>query len=159
VKGFKAEDSGGSGIQSISNCPASTTSKALVSQALPAKSRFNIFNKPNVVSLGRCQMDECTWSKSMTTRVIQQTASETLLKITLLGGTSDNPSDYSKKPKISWNKAPHELTLRCSYQRPTITMGNESDILPLNASVVSGVLESAANLYFEYCHSDTKSGH
>jgi hypothetical protein len=158
VKGFKAEDSGGSGIQSISNCPASTSSKALLSQASAAKSRFNIFNKPNVVSLGRCHMDECTWSKSMTTRVIQLTASETLLKVTLLGATSDNPdSDSKKPPKLVWNKAPHDLVIRCSYQRPTITMDNESDRLPLNANGVPGYLESSASLYFKYCHSDLTS--
>lgn len=161
-QGFLHENGGGgSGIQSISNCTTTTAAKTATIPFVPAKSRFTIFNNPNVVSLGRCHMDECSWSKSVTTRVIQQTANETSLKITLLGGTSGNPDDSgskSKMPKINWDKTPHELTLRCSYQSPTISMGSQSDVLPLNASGVSGVLESAANLYFEYCHSDTKSG-
>jgi hypothetical protein len=56
-----------------------------------------------------------------------------------------------------WNKAPHDLVIRCSFQRPTITMDNESDRLPLNANGVPGYLESSASLYFKYCHSDLTS--
>ncbi len=160
-QGFLHENGGGgSGIESISNCTAPTSAKAATTPSVQANSRFNIFNKPNVVSLGRCHMEECSWSKSITTRVVQQTANETVLKVTVLGGTSANPDDSgsnAKQPKIHWANKPYERTLHCSYQRPTIGMGSKSDVLPLNANVVPGNLESGANLYFKYCHSDMTS--
>ena len=160
-QGFLHENGGGgSGIQSISNCTASTAAKTATISPAPANSRFNIFYKPNVVSLGRCYMEACSWSKSVTTRVIQQTASETVLKVAVIGGTSDNTNDsgsHARPPKISWDKTPYDLILHCSYQRPTIAMGSQVDVLPLNANGVPGDLESGANLYFKYCHSDMTS--
>ena len=157
-QGFLHENGGGgSGIQSISNCPASTGSKAPAIPSAQANSRFNIFYKPNVVSLGRCYMEQCSWSKSVTTRVIQQTASETVLKVAVIGGTSDNTNDsgsHAKPPKIHWDKTPYDLILHCSYQRPIIAMDKQVDVLPLNANGVPGYLESGENLYFKYCHSD-----
>lgn len=160
-QGFVHENGGGgSGVQSISNCTASTSTKTATVPSAATKSRFNIFDKPNVVSLGRCHMDECSWSKSITTRVIQQTTNETILKVTVIGGTSDNPDDSgsnTKPSKIRWDNKPYDLTLRCSYQRPTIGMGSQSDVLPLNSNGVPGALESGENLYFKYCHSDMTS--
>lgn len=162
-QGFLHENGGGgSGIQSISNCTAGTAAKTATISSVPSTSRFKIFNQPNVVSLGRCYMEECSWSKSISTRVIQQTANETVLKVTLLGGSSKNTDDsdsisHAKPAKISWAKTPHELTLHCSYQRPSVALGNQVDRLPLNANSTPDYLESSVNLYFKYCHSDMTS--
>ncbi|MDE2420108.1 MAG: hypothetical protein KGO49_02855, partial [Gammaproteobacteria bacterium] len=96
-------------------------------------------------------MDQCSWSKSIATHIIQQTTNETVLKVAVLGGTSDNPEDSGShaKPKIRWDNKTYDLTLHCSYQRPTIAMGSQSDVLPLNASGVPSYLESGAALYFK----------
>lgn len=161
AKGFKAEDGNGSGIQSISNCSAASPSANPSITTSKPKTLFNIYQKTNTITAGDCHMDRCSWSKSLDTQVIQQTATETLLKVTLLGGSSEN-SDAAQNghpKKLVWNKAPHSITIRCSYQRPSVTMGNQVDELPLNSAGmdVPAVLESSALLYFQYCHANTSS--
>jgi hypothetical protein len=173
-QGFKHENSAGAGIQSISNCKAGvavttgavSASASVATQALRANpaqtsSRFTLLQTSNIISAGDCGMDSCGWSKTIATSMLKQSVSETLLKATLLGGTSENsPGAQNGHPKsIIWNKAVHGITIRCSYQHPAVIMGSQIDDLPLNTNGmgVPGVLESSARLYFQYCHSDTHS--
>lgn len=111
---------------------------------------FQIFNQANKVSLGSCHMDECSYSKSISTQILQKNNTQVILKVKLLGGSSP----MIGKTKITWNKKPHELIITCSKTAPSITIGDETTYLPFDPEWgVARVLESDAVLYFKYCHS------
>lgn len=62
---------------------------------------------PSIVpTLGRCHMDSCSWSKTLGKEEITSDDRGKLIKLKLLGGESPNDD---KKPKIKWNKDPHEV--------------------------------------------------
>ncbi len=156
TRGFVGTDEDGSGIQSIRNCAAGKTNKGNTpASAKSSNSAFQVNRAANQLSRGSCHMDSCSWSKSISTRVIRQNSNEAVLKVTLLGATSENSAAArSGHPKrLVWNKTPHSLGFTCSYSQPSLTVDGQTDILPLNAGGVPGILESSAGLYFKYCHS------
>lgn len=157
TRGFVGTDEDGSGVQSIRNCAAGkmTNKGNTPAAAINSTSPFKINRAANQLSRGSCHMDSCSWSKSISTKVIRQNSREAVLKVTLLGATSENSAAArAGHPKrLVWNKAPHSLGLTCSYSQPSLTVDGQTDILPLNSSGVPGILESSAGLYFKYCHS------
>lgn len=109
---------------------------------------------PSVVpTLGRCHMDSCSWSKTLSKEEITSDDRGKLIKLKLLGGESPNDN---KKPKIKWNKEPHEVYIFCSTRLPAVMMASggklQVDVLDFWGGI-PGVYESGANLYRETCHS------
>lgn len=160
TRGFFGTDEDGSGIQSIRNCAAGQGARNSNKGNPPASAKssnsaFQVNRAANQLSRGSCHMDSCSWSKSISTKVIRQNSREAVLKVTLLGATSENSAAArAGHPKrLVWNKAPHSLGFTCSYTKPSLTVDGQTDILPLNAGGVPGILESSAGLYFKYCHS------
>ncbi|GAA5003070.1 hypothetical protein GCM10023206_06420 [Acinetobacter puyangensis] len=131
------------------------TATLLIIAATPAicaaQVPFKINQKTGFITYGSCHMDSCSWAKAVSTSIVQNTPNQVILDVRILGGDSPNVSNASKK--ISWAKKPHKITLVCSYQQPSISVGGQLDVLPLNDFGVPRVLESSANLYFAYCHS------
>jgi len=106
-------------------------------------------------TLGRCHMDSCSWSKTMSKEEIASDERGRLIMLKLLGGSSQN-DDNQKKPKIKWNKSPHNVYIFCSKKLPTVMMESEGelqvDVLDFWQGIPA-VHESSANLYRETCHS------
>lgn len=114
------------------------------------------------IALGRCHMDLCSWSRTLDTTIKEEPDGELTVVATLLGGTSEHEPDeggpnYPASPEeaqIEWNDESHQVQARCSFTKPTLTMGGQVDELALNpVTGVAGVLESSAELYFQLCHS------
>ncbi|ESK57123.1 hypothetical protein [Acinetobacter tjernbergiae] len=124
---------------------------ALTPTTYGAPTPFKINQKTGFITYGSCHMESCSWAKSVSTTIIQNTPNQAILDVKILGGNSPDVSNAAKK--ISWAKKPHKITLTCSYQHPSISIGGQLDVLPLNSFGVPRVLESSANLYFAYCHS------
>lgn len=112
---------------------------------------FKINQKSGFITYGSCHMESCSWAKAVSTSIVQNTPNQAILDVKILGGNSPDVSNAAKK--ISWAKKPHKITITCSYQHPSISIGGQLDVLPLNSFGVPRVLESSANLYFAYCHS------
>lgn len=138
-------DDNGEGVNWVSNvaskCPGDS------SGVTPAK-------LPSIVpTLGRCHMDSCSWSKTLGKEEITSDDRGKLIKLKLLGGESPNDD---KKPKIKWNKDPHEVYIFCSTRLPAVIMASggklQVDVLDFWGGI-PGVYESDASLYRETCHS------
>lgn len=106
-------------------------------------------------ALGRCHMDSCSWSKTLSKQEIASDERGKLIMLKLLGGESQN-DDNQKKPKIKWNKSPHEVYIFCSTRLPAVMMKSggklEVDVLDFWQGIPS-IYQSSANLYRETCHS------
>ncbi len=104
--------------------------------------------------LGRCHMDSCSWSKTMSKEEIASDERGRLIMLKLLGGSSQN-NDNQKKPKIKWNKSPHNIYIFCSKKLPAVMMESggelQVDVLDFWQGIPSAY-ESSANLYRETCH-------
>ena len=107
--------------------------------------------------LGRCHMGECSWSLTKDRAVVRRDANGSLLRLTLLGGTSQHPDEYDSDANIEWNKSTHTVHIFCSSRLPAVMLEESGemqvDVLDF-VSGVPGVLESSANLYTSTCHPD-----
>lgn len=115
--------------------------------------------------LGRCYGDSCSWSLTQSSTIVKQQAGDTLIRLTLLGGSSPNDSDGDPKTThISWNAAPHDVYVFCSKRLPAVIMksdpqpelkqarrGYQVDILDF-VNGIPGGLESSANLFIRACY-------
>lgn len=109
---------------------------------------FQINTKTNIISES-CYHDPCSVGKTLSIKIVRQDKDETTLNVKVLGGSKDWDSK-----KIEWNTEPHEITVVCSKSKPRVSIGDQTDILPLNNNLgVPGVLISTAEVYFEKCHS------
>ena len=114
--------------------------------------------KPNTqVGFGRCHMGICTYSQIKSSKVLNKTANETIVQVSVLGAISkhEDAEDYPKlgtlPANIEWDSEPHQILARCSLNNPAIKMEEQVD--HLDFSLLPSVLESSANLYFNICHS------
>lgn len=117
---------------------------------------FNILNVPDVISIGRCNMGYCSWSKSLSTKIISRSNENVLLEATLLGGTSvfEPQEDGSGVQGIEWNKKPHKVIVNCSYKRPSIGSGSQLTMLDLSSyDAMPARNDGDISLYLKYCHS------
>src|SRR5438067_9045165 len=78
--------------------------------------------KPEV---GRCHGDSCSWSLTKDRTVVKQDASGTLVRLALLGGTSNNTDGDSEKAHIRWNSKAHEVFVFCSARLPAVIMKSD----------------------------------
>lgn len=103
--------------------------------------------------LGRCHMEECSWSLTKSRTVVRREVTGTLLRLSLLGGTSSNVNDDENAP-IRWNAKSHTVYVFCSRRLPAVIMktdaGFQVDVLDF-VNGIPGALESSANLYARTC--------
>lgn len=106
------------------------------------------------ISLGRCHMNSCSWSKTLNKNAIADNRCGRLIQLELLGGESENEADLDLST-IQWNTATHIVYLFCSKYLPSVIMETDSqyqvDVLDF-WNGVPGFLESSASLYREHCH-------
>lgn len=95
-----------------------------------------------------CYRDPCSVARVMDYQVLQNNASNRLLKLKVAGG-----SQYWDSNKINWNNNFHNVYIRCSRTTPKVQIGTEKTLIPLNPKVgVPGVLVSDTELYLKACH-------
>lgn len=126
---------------------------------LKTNADFNVLTTPNVISEGRCNMGYCSWSKSMSTKIISKTNKGILLEATMLGGSSnfDPEANNIGDQEIEWNKVPHKVIINCSYSNPSISLDSQITKFDFSGEdTMPAALEGDANLYFKYCHSFTE---
>lgn len=98
-----------------------------------------------------CYHEPCSVAKIQSYRVLTKSYAETKLELTLLGGSRN----WEAK-KISWNNTPHKIIVKCSYTQPTVQVGSQKTVIPLNDGLgVPGILMSSAELYLYACHNYT----
>lgn len=132
----------------------------------PSKTTSSFSITPSrIPGIGRCHMGECSWSRELSQAILKENASGTLVKITLLGGSSSHPDDdypagFGPKVPISWARKPHDVFVFCSLHLPAVMMAVDgawqTDVLDFNGGI-PGVLESSAALYSRTCHSNSEA--
>lgn len=100
--------------------------------------------------LESCYHDPCSIARVMEFKQLSQTPTETSIELTVVGGSREIESDH-----IDWNHEAHKLQIQCSLTKPTVQIGEQVTVIPLNASGVSGVLWSDAETYLQACHNYT----
>ena len=115
-------------------------------QAAPAKFNHSGIQKGKVIET--CYHSPCSVAKFVSYKQLNKTATESKIQVTLLGGSRE----WEAK-KIDWNRSPHKVTVNCSYKRPTVQIGSQKTLIPLNDGLgVPGVLMVDAELYLYVCH-------
>ncbi len=145
---------------------APVTQESAIAEAEPAikvaPSKYMPLLTPNEkITMGNCHMGSCSWSKWLSVKPEQSEPNDQTLLVTLLGGSSDHPDDYphtSDGVDISWNSDSHIVKISCSYTKPSMTVDDQIELLPLSATAnIPDVLISSVSMYFEACHSDFNS--
>lgn len=110
-------------------------------------------------NLGRCHMEECSWNRVLESTVLSQERNAVLIEQTLLGGTSPFEEGDTDEARITWNAAPHKIWVMCSPFFPAVAIktGNEYQVDVLDIRTISGVQQSAANIYSQACEEDLLS--
>ncbi|MCA4777431.1 hypothetical protein [Empedobacter stercoris] len=125
-----------------------STETSEIKETITKNNLFKINNKINDINES-CYHDPCSVSKTLSVEKVRENSEEVTLNVKILGGSKNWDSN-----KVDWNNQSHKITVVCSKTRPRISIGDQTDILPLNNQMgVPGVLVSSAELYFNYCHS------
>lgn len=105
---------------------------------------------PGGAQLGMCRMDDCSWSKETGRKVVKSDRRGTLVKLSLISGSSKGENDA-----ITWDANPHDVFVFCSTALPSVILGEavswQVDVLDF-VDGVPGVLESSQALYMKTCH-------
>ena len=95
-----------------------------------------------------CYHEPCSVGKVLSFKQLNKTANSSMIELTLLGGERK-----WKAKKTTWNAKPHKIYITCSTRSPTLTIGEQVTILPLNPSwTAPSVLYSTTQLYIQACH-------
>ena len=95
-----------------------------------------------------CYRDPCSVAKVMKFEVLKKTPQATSIKLKLVGGSRE----WDAKKTI-WNHDFHDVYVTCSIKKPTVRIGDQITVIPLNPEgAISGVLISDAELYLHACH-------
>jgi len=97
-----------------------------------------------------CYHDPCSLASVIGFTLIKQTPTESDIELTLVGGSRGWDVD-----EIEWNHETHKIQIHCSITQPTVKVGEQVTVIPLNDSGVSGVLWSDAEMYMQACHNYT----
>ena len=100
--------------------------------------------------LGYCHGGGCSWSREADRLVIRQDGRGRLIRLTLLGGFSDDMD-----ATVQWNARAHDVYVFCSTRLPAVMLHTENgwqvDAIDFVAGV-PGVLMSSAAIYARTCH-------
>lgn len=97
-----------------------------------------------------CYHDPCSIGRVMGFKQLSQTPTEAAIEVTIVGG-----SRGWEAKDIEWNHKAHKIQIQCSMTKPTVQVGDQVTIVPLNDSGVPGVLWSDAETYMQACHNYT----
>ncbi len=100
--------------------------------------------------LASCYHDPCSIAKVMEFKQLSQTPTESNIELTLVGGSRGWDAE-----KIEWNHETHKIQIQCSLTKPTVQIGDQVTVVPLNDSGVPGVLWADAEYYMQACHNYT----
>ena len=100
--------------------------------------------------LESCYHDPCSIAKVMEFKLIDQTPTASDIELTVVGGSRGFESE-----SIEWNHEAHKIQIHCSITKPTLQIGDQVTVIPLNESGVPGVLWSDAETYMQACHNYT----
>lgn len=97
-----------------------------------------------------CYHDPCSIARVMDFKLIKQAPTESDIELTLVGGSREWDVD-----EVEWNHEAHKIQIHCSITKPTLQIGEQITVIPLNDSGVPGVLWSEAETYMQACHNYT----
>lgn len=97
-----------------------------------------------------CYHDPCSIARVMDFKLIKQAPTESDIELTLVGGSREWDVD-----EVEWNHEAHKIQIHCSITKPTLQIGEQITVIPLNDSGVPGVLWSDAETYMQACHNYT----
>ena len=131
----------------VEEIPAETEALTIIEQPVTA---FDYSGVQKGAQLESCYHDPCSIAKVMGFKLIDQTPTESDLELIVVGGSRGFESE-----SIEWNHEAHKIQIHCSITKPTLQIGDQVTVIPLNASGVSGVLWSDAETYMQACHNYT----
>jgi hypothetical protein len=130
------------------------TANAIAPAAAPAPAPA-----AGTAEIGRCHMDECSWSIIESRTPVRSDAAGSLYLLSVLGGTSTHPGgdypDDSRHVRIVWNAAPHEVFVFCSRRLPAVILPDRGRLQVDALDFVTGPFgyqEGSASLYVRICH-------
>ena len=101
------------GCQAKRHTPVSQTNHGEREPTKQATSLSSQITTP--ARIGRCYMDECSWTRELGRVKVHKNKDGRLLKITIFGGTSSHPNgSYGKDMPIVWDETPHPIYVFCS---------------------------------------------
>lgn len=119
----------------------------LISTGSVARAVFTQAGLEDKPILKFCYRDPCSVAKVMSYKVLENHSTNQLLKLNLIGGSKNWDSK-----KITWNHKAHDVYIRCSLTKPTVQIGEQKTLIPLNPNGVYGAVMSDAGLYLKACH-------
>jgi len=127
--------------------PAEAEAPAIIEQSAAA---FDFSGVQKGAQLESCYHDPCTIGRVVAFKQLSQTPAESNIELTLIGGSRGWDAE-----KIEWNHEAHKIQIQCSLTKPTLQIGDQVTVIPLNDSGVPGVLWSDAETYMQACHNYT----
>lgn len=127
--------------------PAEVEAPAIIEQPAAA---FDFSGVQKGAQLESCYHDPCTIGRVIAFKKLSQTPAESNIELTLVGGSRGWDAE-----KIEWNHDAHKIQIQCSLTKPTLQIGDQVTVVPLNDSGVPGVLWSDAETYMQACHNYT----
>ena len=95
-----------------------------------------------------CYHDPCSIVKVMDFKLIENKSNRHVIKLKVVSGTQG----WNSK-KILWGHDTYNIFITCSVKSPTIKIGNEVPLLPINRRYpMPGVLYGDGVLYSQACH-------
>jgi len=127
--------------------PAEVEAPAIIEQPAAA---FDFSGVQKGAQLESCYHDPCSIGRVVAFKQLSQTPAESNIELTLVGGSRGWDAE-----KIEWNHDAHKIQIQCSLTKPTLQIGDQVTVVPLNDSGVPGVLWSDAETYMQACHNYT----
>ena len=123
---------------------------AFASVPLSPPNAFNLSGVHQDTMIQSCQEIPCSIAKVIKTETIKQNAESTVVQLTLLGGLQEQ-----QHQDIVWNDQPHQVSVNCSTQNPSIEMFNHK--MPIYFIPDEPILASDVTLYLKTCHNLSQS--
>lgn len=133
--------------QPVEEIPAEVEATSIIEQP---KLAFDFSGIQKGAQFESCYHDPCSIGRVMEFKQLSQTPTEANIELTIVGG-----SRGWEAKDIEWNHEAHKIQIQCSMTRPTVQVGDQVTIVPLNDSGVPGVLWSDAETYMQACHNYT----
>lgn len=99
-------------------------------------------------TLQSCYRDPCSVARVMEFKQLSQTPTESNIELTVVGG-----SQGFEAKNVEWNHEAHKIRFKCSLTQPTVYIGDQETVVPLNNGLgVPGVLMVDSDFYTQACH-------
>lgn len=119
--------------------------------ALNANAANPTFNHKGIqkgATSSSCYRNPCSVVKVMDFKLLKNKPAYRLIKLKVVGGTQGWDSK-----KTIWNHDFHDLYITCSLKNPSVKIGDQTTIIPINREEgVPGVLYFDSTIYLQACH-------